>query len=100
MPDDELFPGFNARLETAVQTAVTNALADIDVVNLKRLQKQLAEYTQELARAQAQAEVWQELAQRRKEDLAAMQERIAELETKGAFLESMVENLKVERDRE
>lgn len=100
MPPDEIFPGFNERLETAVQTAVTSALADIDVVNLKRLQKQLATCTQELARAQAQAEVWQELAQRRKSDLATMQEKITELETKVMFLESIVANLKAELDSE
>lgn len=90
--EQEIFPGFNRRLETAVHTAVTNALADIDTVSLKRCQENLSKATQELARAQAQAEVWQELAARRKRDIEMMQEQIDNLTTRVAFLESALQN--------
>lgn len=92
MPDDELFPGFNARLETAVQTAVTSALADIDTVNLQRCQAQLVKATQKLAQAQAQAEVWQELATRRKNDIGELQEQVLQLTARVTFLESVIAN--------
>lgn len=92
MPDDELFPGFNARLEAAVQTAVTSALADIDTVNLQRCQAQLVKATQKLAQAQAQAEVWQELATRRKNDIGELQEQVLQLTARVAFLESVIAN--------
>jgi predicted CoA-binding protein len=97
-PEPELFPGFNIRLETAVHAAVTNALADIDVVNLQRCQQQLVEATQQVAHFKAQAEVWQELATRRKGDVQALQEQVAELNTRVMFLESVIKNLKAAAD--
>jgi ribosomal protein S20 len=98
MPDGEIFPGFNAQLETAVQTAVTNALADIDTVSLQRCQTQLVEATQKLAHAQAQAEVWQELATRRKSDIKELQEQVSELNARVVLLESVIANLKAAAD--
>jgi chromosome segregation ATPase len=98
MANDEIFPGFNTQLETAVHAAVTNALADIDTVSLQRCQTQLVEATQKLAHAQAQAEVWQELATRRKSDISSLQIQVEALNTRVAFLESVITNLKAAAD--
>jgi hypothetical protein len=97
-PDQELFPGFNARLETAVHAAVTNALADIDTVNLQRCQERLIEATEKLAHAQAMAEVWQDLATRRKGDIKELKDQVADLGARVAFLESVIKNLKATAD--
>jgi predicted CoA-binding protein len=98
MADDELFPGFNARLETAVHIAVVNALADLDMVNLKRREEQLEEITRKFIDAQSRAEVWQELATRRKSDIKELQEQVSELNARVVLLESVITNLKAAAD--
>ena len=78
----------------AVHTAVTNALADIDTVSLQRCQERLTAALQSQAQAQAQADVWQELATRRKSDIAALQEQVYELNARVVLLESVIANMK------
>jgi len=92
--DPEIFPGFDAKLETAVHIAVVNALADLDMVNLKRREEQLEKVTKQFIDAQSRAEVWQELATRRKSDIQSLIDQVSELNQRVMFLEGVIKNLK------